>query len=101
MESEEMNEVVNIRAQRADVYIGRGSPWGNPFRIGPDGPREEVIEKYRQYLWQRIKTDPSLIDKLIALDGKSLGCYCAPLPCHGDVLAKAIAWAVAQRREPV
>ncbi|PIW12451.1 MAG: hypothetical protein COW35_01440, partial [Candidatus Infernicultor aquiphilus] len=33
-----------------DVYIGRPSKWGNPFTIGKDGTRSEVIEKYRIWL---------------------------------------------------
>ena len=42
--------VVNVRKEGHDVYIGRGSMWGNPFRIGPDGTRIEVIKKYEKYL---------------------------------------------------
>lgn len=65
-----------------DVYIGRPSKWGNPFEIGKHGTREEVIEKYRRYLESR----PSLLAALPDLRGKVLACWCAPLPCHGDVL---------------
>ena len=32
------------------IYIGRGSKWGNPFRIGPDGERASVIAKYERWL---------------------------------------------------
>lgn len=78
--------VVNIRCEPADVYIGRGSKWGNPFRIGPGGTREEVIEKYRQYVLK----DHYLISCLGELRGKKLGCYCKPLPCHGDVLVELV-----------
>ena len=77
-----MTRVVNRRREQFDVYIGRGSKWGNPYRIGPDGSREEVIAKYREYL---LRT-PHLIAALDELRGKTLGCYCSPLPCHGDVL---------------
>jgi len=63
------------------VYIGRPSKWGNPFKIGPDGTREDVIEKFRE--WILVST---LMDDLHELHGKDLVCYCAPLPCHGDVL---------------
>lgn len=80
-----MTKVVNIkRGATCDVYIGRPSKWGNPFMIGPDGSRKEVIEKYRQW----IQTQPDLMAALPELRGKTLGCYCAPLPCHGDVLAE-------------
>ena len=77
--------VINVRlTNNYDVYIGRGSPWGNPFHIGVDGTREEVIQKYREWLLQQ----PHLMAKLPELQGLALGCWCKPLPCHGDVLAK-------------
>jgi hypothetical protein len=76
--------VVNRRREPFDVYIGRPSKWGNPFCIGPDGDRETVIRKYRHY----ITHDPDLLAALSELRGKRLGCYCAPLPCHGDVLVE-------------
>ena len=82
--------VKNIRKhthERADVYIGRPSKWGNPF-ILPDHhsheERMEVIELYRRWLL----TQPELLAALPELKGKTLGCWCAPLPCHGDVLAE-------------
>ena len=43
-------KVVNLRNEKYDVYIGRGSPFGNPFKIGIDGTRLEVIEKYKHHL---------------------------------------------------
>jgi len=68
-----------------DVYIGRPSKWGNPFKIGKDGSREEVIQKYRQW----ILDNPTLIAQLATeLKGKTLGCWCKPNTCHGDVLAE-------------
>lgn len=82
--------VINLKYQFGDVYIGRGSTWGNPYRIGPDGTREEVIEKYRSYILDRLMTEEGLIDKLLKLDGKRLACYCKPEPCHGDVLVEII-----------
>jgi len=77
-------KVVNKYHSAYDVYIGRGSKWGNPFRIGPDGNREEVIAKYETY----IRNKPELLAQITELIGKTLGCFCAPLPCHGDVLAR-------------
>jgi len=74
--------VVHCKRDAYDVYIGRGSKWGNPFKIGIDGNREEVIEKYRQW----ILGEPRLLDSLCELEGKVLGCWCSPKPCHGDVL---------------
>jgi len=78
--------VVNLRKEKYDVYIGRGSKWGNPFRIGPDGDREEVIAKYEKY----ILNDEYLMGCLHELKGKILGCYCKPLACHGDVLVRLV-----------
>jgi hypothetical protein len=72
-----------------DVYIGRPSRWGNPYVIGRDGTREEVIAKHRAALELRMRFDPSLRATIIAeLGGKRLGCHCAPSPCHGDFLAE-------------
>ena len=66
------------------VYIGRPSKWGNPFVIGRDGDRTEVIAKYREWVVRQ----PVLMDSLKELRGMRLGCYCYPLDCHGDVLAQ-------------
>ena len=64
------------------VYVGRPTKWGNPFKIGVDGNRQEVIRKYRQYLL----SNPKLLSQLEELKDKNLACWCSPLPCHGDVL---------------
>jgi hypothetical protein len=77
--------VVNKHYQGMTLYIGRGSKWGNPFVIGKDGTREEVIAKYRQHL----ADSPELMDSLHELDGHWLGCFCKPKACHGDVLVEA------------
>lgn len=77
-------EVVHCKRAEYDVYIGRPSPWGNPFTIGRDGTREEVIAKYREWLMQHERK--WLRSSLHLLRGKRLGCWCAPLACHGDVL---------------
>lgn len=77
-----MTKVVNCRSVCYDVYIGRPSIWGNPFEIGKDGTRAEVIDKYRRWIVQQ----PELMAKLHELDGKTLGCWCHPKACHGDVL---------------
>lgn len=78
--------VVHCKRERYDVYVGRGnaSPWGNPFREGRDGTRDEVIAKYERWL----KSKPELMAKLPQLRGKVLGCWCAPEPCHADVLLR-------------
>lgn len=76
--------VVHCKKEAHDVYIGRPSKWGNPFRIGVDGTREEVIAKYR--VWGVENGIDALARQ--ELRGKVLGCWCAPQACHGDVLAE-------------
>lgn len=61
------------------VYVGRHTKWGNPFIIGKDGTRQEVINKYRIYFYL------SGLD-IKELVGKNLVCWCAPLACHADFL---------------
>ena len=79
-----MTTVVNCRTAKFDVYIGRPSKWGNPFHIGLDGSREDVIRLFKY----QIASNPEYIrDVRIELKDKILGCWCAPLPCHGDILA--------------
>ncbi len=79
--------VVNLKTfDEYDVFIGRPSKWENPYRIGKDGTRKEVIEKYRFYL----TANRELMEDIMSLDGKVLGCYCKPLPCHGDVIVRVI-----------
>jgi hypothetical protein len=77
--------VVHCKKEPFDVYIGRPSKWGNPFKIGIDGSRQEVIQKYKEM----IIVDIELIKQIpLELKGKTLGCWCKPYPCHGDVLAE-------------
>src|SRR5690242_16178422 len=92
--------VVNLKGHRDDpdyadvVYVGRAmhrggwhlaaSPLASPFRPGPDGSREEVVAKYREYLLGR----QDLLAMLPGLRGRRLGCWCAPLPCHAMVIAE-------------
>lgn len=79
-------KVVNINKSGHQVYIGRASRWGNPYRIGRDGTRMEVILKYKQYLL----SNKELMDSIMELDGKVLGCHCKPKPCHGDIIVEVI-----------
>ena len=81
--------VCNKHYEEFDVYIGRGSLYGNPFVIGEDGDRNQVIRKYRVYLWNRIRLGKTSISDVLSLEGKRLGCFCSPKPCHGDVLVNA------------
>lgn len=66
------------------VYIGRGSKWGNPFRIGVDGDRSAVIVKYERWLVDQ----HHLLRLLDELRGQNLVCFCAPQACHGDLLLR-------------
>lgn len=67
------------------VYVGRPCKWGNPFTIGKDGTREEVVAKYREYI-----LGSKLMDHLHELRGKDLVCWCSPEGCHADVLAELV-----------
>lgn len=81
-----MKRVVHCKKENYDIYIGRPSKWGNPFVVGKDGTRKEVIDKYRKY----ILSNKELLDSLDELEGKVLGCWCKPKSCHGDVLVELI-----------
>ena len=70
------------------VYIGRPSMFGNPYRIGVDGTREEVITKYDIWVREMIKVDDRFRGAIKGLKGKLLVCWCRPLACHGDVLVR-------------
>jgi hypothetical protein len=84
--------VVHCKRERYDVYIGRPSKWGNPFTHREDGTLaefkvdtvEEAVEGYRTW----VQGHPELMAALPELKGKTLGCWCKPGPCHGDVLAE-------------
>ena len=73
------------------IYIGRPSPWGNPFKVdtrnGLLGSRDIVIERFRQYAEDRLADNPNWLDQL---KGKDLVCFCKPLACHGDVLLELL-----------
>uniref|UniRef100_A0A6C0AD11 DUF4326 domain-containing protein n=1 Tax=viral metagenome TaxID=1070528 RepID=A0A6C0AD11_9ZZZZ len=87
-----------------NVYIGRkniviinnqrwplkSSPFANPFKVGKDGTREEVIKRYKIYIIDKIEKDSNLKKELLDLEGKNLGCWCKPESCHGDILIELI-----------
>lgn len=77
--------VVNVRKSEYDVLIDRKTIFGNPFVIGKDGTRDEVINMFREW----VVTQPELIKEIKKLKGKVLGCHCRPdKKCHGDVIAE-------------
>jgi hypothetical protein len=78
------------KSQPHDVYVGRPSKWGNPFKIGRDAAgaywsRDDVIQLYASWVQQEIADGRLDVEEL---RGKRLACWCAPQPCHGDVLAR-------------
>jgi len=82
-----MSKVLNAhivgKSAPGAVYIGRPSKWGNPFSIGKDGTREEVLSKYIDWLHE----NPAFVaDVRRELVNKDLICWCAPRSCHGDIL---------------
>ncbi|MFN9645325.1 MAG: DUF4326 domain-containing protein [Cyanobacteriota bacterium] len=70
------------------AYVGRPGALGNPFLVGRDGSQEEVIAKYRRWLWE------------LAWEGElALLCWCHPLPCHAEVVRGAVLWLAGVERE--
>jgi len=83
-------KVVHCKKAKYDVYIGRPSIWGNPYshKIGTLAEfsakdRDDAVAKYKEYILSR----PALLKRLPELKGKTLGCWCKPKSCHGDILA--------------
>ncbi len=80
------------------VYIGRGSKLGNEAIIGKHGTRDEVIELYRMWLWNKIQVNDSEVknelNRILDLESKfghvNLVCHCKPLRCHGDVIINCL-----------
>jgi hypothetical protein len=97
-------KVVHVSRQKYDVYIGRGKDpisgiegkWGNPFIIGKDGTRKEVIQKYREWIVKQ----PELMASLGELKGKRLGCWCGNQACHGDVLVELVDVEIPVQEQP-
>lgn len=87
--------IVHCKKEPYDIYIGRPSIWGNPFTHIKDRKtkaeflvetREDAVIAYEKW----IRNNPPLLGKLIELKGKTLGCWCKPKSCHGDILIKLI-----------
>jgi hypothetical protein len=64
------------------IYVGRPSKWGNPFVIGKDGTRKQVIDKYIDWFYKQ----ENLVNSIGELTGKNLVCWCSPKKCHADFL---------------
>ena len=86
-------KVVHKNKEEYDVYIGRPTKWGNPFSH-KDGTlakfkvntRKEAIDAYRLMMLE----SKDKLDELEELRGKTLGCWCHPLPCHGDIIVELL-----------
>lgn len=83
-------KVVHCKKELYDVYIGRPSKWGNPYSHLPNtiaryrvSTRVEAINKFEKYLYES-----NLIADIEELRGKTLGCWCKPKSCHGDILVR-------------
>jgi hypothetical protein len=85
--------------QPYDVYIGRRGKgqdgyFGNPHPVGycpaclTTHDREGAIQAYVKYFEARITDDKTFRQRIEALRGKRLGCFCHPRECHGDVIVR-------------
>ncbi len=92
-----MTKVVNKYKERYDVYIGRGSIFGNPYTHIKNkntkaefivNTREEAVEKYRKYFYNKINADKNFKNEVLKLKNKTLGCFCKPKACHGDIIVE-------------
>lgn len=84
-------ELVNVgRNDRDDVrMIDRTTQFGNPFKLEKDGgsyTREESVDEYRKWFKNKIKNDPEFREAVENMRGETLGCWCKPKKCHGDVI---------------
>ena len=84
-----------VHVHNNTVLVDRRTKWGNRFRIGPGQDRDQAIARYRADLWKLIGTGEIALEELAELDGCWLACWCVggDKPCHGEVLARAAAWA--------
>lgn len=86
-----MTRVVNLRREKFDVYIGRGGKgqdgyFGNPIRLEDESQRVSVLHQYERYFFDRLVRDPIFNERVYSLKGKTLGCFCKPKLCHGDII---------------
>ena len=85
--------VVNVNRDAYDVYIGRFSMrgdgyFGNPFKRPFNEPPGSTLDDYRAYFITKVVADPEFRERVLALKDKTLGCFCKPNPCHGDIIAE-------------
>lgn len=85
--------VVNLYKEKYDVYIGRPGKgmdgyFGNPFKLRKGEEPGSTLEKYKLYFHDRMEKDPEFNRRIHELKGKTLGCFCKPNKCHGDIIAE-------------
>lgn len=65
------------------VRIDRMTDWGNPYKVEPGRSRGDAIAAFGAYATRRLIAEPGWLEPL---RGRTLACWCAPLPCHGQVI---------------
>lgn len=96
-----VTRVVNLRKSSYDVYIGRPGkghlgPFGNPIRVGAvcvqcgsiHTKPGDTLPCFRAYFLRRVEDDSEFRASVLALKGSTLGCFCKPAPCHGDIIVQ-------------
>lgn len=94
--------VVDLRVEPCDVYIGRPGRgrdgyFGNPFRLSDARDpveRDKILAQFSEWFDRRVSTDAGYAQRVLDLRGKRCGCFCKPLPCHGDVMARWVSGAL-------
>lgn len=86
-----MTRIVNLRLEKYDVYIGRAGKghdgyFGNPIRLEDESQRVWVLQQYERYFLERLLSDSVFRRRVYGLKGKTLGCFCKPKLCHGDII---------------
>ena len=98
------NDLKDWMNDENNIYIGRkgvvfidnarfpqnSSNFANPYKIGKDGTREEILVKYKDFITNKLNNDENLVAELLSLKGKNLGCWCYPESCHGYTLLELI-----------
>lgn len=77
-----------------DVYIGRGSPLGNPHPITSINSRDRVCDSYAKHIKEPTPAMVNQMEDIIKI-GRHFGsvnlvCFCVPLRCHGSSIKTAV-----------
>ena len=86
-----MTKVVNLFKQAYDQYIGRAGKgkdgyFCNPYSLKTGALKGSTLSLFKRYFYERLATDPEFKKRVLNLKGKTLGCFCKPGPCHGDII---------------